>query len=379
MKIGINTLSVTPYRGAGARTNLTNLVKNLGNIDNSNIYYLFISPINKKLFSNIHAKNIKKIEVPLKWDNRLLRFIVEQIFIPFYLKKLEIDILFSPGNIAIFICGCKQVLMLQGPLMIKEVRENYAPFIISKYKAFFYDLLLPPSTKVTDKIIVVSDDIKKRLLKQIHLDASKVKTIHEGASFETPTFNQEASKEEFERNILFISTLLDYKNADKLIEAFSLLKSQYDINYNLIIVGRDPGGKINKLKNLAEKRNIENHTIFKGQVSYEKIPFFYKNADVFVYPSSVESFGLPVLEAMACGTPVVASNRMSVPEIAGDAAVIVDPDNIEEMAEAIYRVITDENLREKLIRKGYERVREFSWEKTARETIKVFEEVANEK
>ena len=135
-----------------------------------------------------------------------------------------------------------------------------------------------------------------------------------------------------------------------------------------------------KLKRIIDKEKLSDAVIFTGAVPHERTFPLYKNADVFVYPSSVESFGLPVLEAMSCGTPVVASNRMSIPEVAGDAALIVDPDNIEEMAEAIYKVINDEKLREDLIKKGYKRVKQFSWEKTAMETLRVFKELyASEK
>jgi len=118
--------------------------------------------------------------------------------------------------------------------------------------------------------------------------------------------------------------------------------------------------------------------VFTGYVSQEKLPCLYRNADLFVFPSLYEGFGLPVLEAMACGTPVITSNTSSLPEVAGDAAVLVDPYSVEDIADAMERVLTDPDLRTELSRKGKERAKQFTWEKCARETLKVYEEVYRE-
>jgi|Deesub1362A_J573_1020465.scaffolds.fasta_scaffold00599_15 glycosyltransferase involved in cell wall biosynthesis len=374
MNIAINTLSVTPQRG-GVKTYLTNFIKKLAEVDRNNIYYLFVSPINETLF-DIKKENFKKIYFPLYSDNRILRIMLEQLLIPFYIKKHKIDVLFSPGNFATIFPGCKQVLVIQGPLTIREIREKYAHKEISWMQGFYYNIMLPISARRADKIIAVSNDIKKHLLNQVKIPEQKIQVIHEGVDLNFLK-NSVGEPPHPRPYILFLSTLFKYKNADKLLMAFAKLKNERKIPHSLVIVGRDPRNEMEKLKRIVDEEKLSDYVIFTGAVPHERIAPLYKNADVFVYPSSVETFGLPVLEAMACGTPVVASNRMSVPEVAGDAALIVDPDNIEEMAEAIYRVITDEKLRERLIKKGYERVKQFSWEKTARETLRVFEEVYN--
>ena len=121
---------------------------------------------------------------------------------------------------------------------------------------------------------------------------------------------------------------------------------------------------------------VAESTIFTGPVPHDAVASVYRNADVFVHPSAFESFGLPVLEAMASGTPVVASNRTAVPEIVGDAGLIVDPADVEGMADSIHRVITDRSLRDTLVRKGYERAKSFTWEQAARDTVKVLEDMA---
>lgn len=375
MNIAINTLSVTPQRG-GAKTYLVNLVRSLAKIDNGNIYYLLVSPINESLF-DIKQENFKKICLPLYSDNIILRALIEQFLLFFYIKKHNIDVLFSPGNFATLFSGCKQILVIQGPLTVREIRGKYAPNEISWIRMLYYDVMLPISVKKADKIIAVSNDIQKNLLKQINIPGQKILVIHEGidSAFIENRKNSECKSSFQKPHILFISTLFKYKNADKLLKAFVRLKNEKRIPHSLVIVGRDPKGETEKLKKIAEREQLSEQVIFAGALPHNEIAAVYENADVFIYPSCVESFGLPVLEAMACGTPVIASNRMSVPEISGDAALMVDPDNVREMSEAIYRVISDEKLRETLVKKGYERVRKFTWEKTAQETLEVFREV----
>ncbi|HDZ01948.1 MAG TPA: glycosyltransferase family 1 protein, partial [Nitrospirae bacterium] len=281
------------------------------------------------------------------------------------------------GNFATLFSGCKQILVIQGPLTVREIRGKYAPNEISWIRMLYYDVMLPISVKKADKIIAVSNDIQKNLLKQINIPGQKILVIHEGidSAFIENRKNSECKSSFQKPHILFISTLFKYKNADKLLKAFVRLKNEKRIPHSLVIVGRDPKGETEKLKKIAEREQLSEQVIFAGALPHNEIAAVYENADVFIYPSCVESFGLPVLEAMACGTPVIASNRMSVPEISGDAALMVDPDNVREMSEAIYRVISDEKLRETLVKKGYERVRKFTWEKTAQETLEVFREV----
>ncbi|VAX31502.1 hypothetical protein MNBD_NITROSPIRAE03-1039 [hydrothermal vent metagenome] len=375
MNIAINTLSVTPQRG-GAKTYLVNLVRNLSNVDKDNIYYLIVSPVNESLF-DIRAGNFKKICLPLYSDNTILRVFLEQFLLFFYIKRYKVDVLFSPGNFATIYPGCKQILVIQGPLTVKEIRRKHAPDEISWIHRLYYDLMLPVSIRKADKIIAVSNDIKRNLLKQINIPEQKILVIHEGIdlAFVENKKNSEYTSSAQKPYILFVSTLFKYKNADKLLAAFVRLKNEKRIPHLLVVVGRDPKGETEKLKKIVEREQLSEQVIFAGALPHNELAAVYENADVFIYPSGVESFGLPVLEAMACGTPVIASNRMSVPEISGDAALIVDPDNVREMSEAIYRVISDEKLKKTLVRKGYERVRKFTWEKTAQETLKVFREV----
>jgi len=375
MRIGINTLSVTSSRG-GAKTYLINLVKALAKIDHKNDYLIFVTSKNRHLF-DIDSPNFHIIEVPLISENRGLRVMFEQVALPLYLWKYGIDVFFSPGNSALLSPTVKhQVMVVHGPLVVRKLRERYAPNELRKLDALYYDALLPRFINRADKVIAVSHNFRQWLLDEVPIDESKVRVIHEGVDAELFQQTEKTSSMDLPKPyILFLSTLFHYKNANKAIQAFALVKKRYGIPHELVIGGRDPGGRVAELRKLSEEQGVADSVRFLGQVPFELVPDLYKHADIFLYPSTVESFGLPPLEAMACGTPVIGSNRCSVPEVIGDAGLIVDPDNIEEMAEAIWRLLHDQELRNRLVQKGYERVNMFTWERSAKETLGVFEEL----
>ncbi|MBW2059619.1 MAG: glycosyltransferase family 4 protein, partial [Deltaproteobacteria bacterium] len=174
--------------------------------------------------------------------------------------------------------------------------------------------------------------------------------------------------------LLYVGTLEPRKNLIRLVKATALLWEQ-GLKYPLIMAGRK-GWLYQGLFDLIDSLGLGDHVRFLGHVSQDGLSSLYRNAEVFVYPSVYEGFGLPPLEAMSCGTPVVVSNRSSLPEVCGDAACYVDPFDEGDMARGILSVLQDDNLRRILVEKGFERVKLFSWENAARETIRVYEEVA---
>jgi glycosyltransferase involved in cell wall biosynthesis len=173
--------------------------------------------------------------------------------------------------------------------------------------------------------------------------------------------------------ILFVGTIQPRKNIAKLIEAVSLLKNK---EIQLVVVGKK-GWLWEEILAAPEKFKITDRIKFLDFVGNEDLPSLYKNAQCFVLPSLYEGFGLPVLEAMQFGCPVVTSNVSSLPEVGGDAAIYFDPESVDDMAEKIDKVISDEKLRAEMTEKGYNQVKKFSWEKTAKETLKVLEELGN--
>ena len=171
--------------------------------------------------------------------------------------------------------------------------------------------------------------------------------------------------------ILFVGTIQPRKNIARLIEAYSMLDNK---DLELYVVGK-PGWMFEDIYKTPKKFGIENRVKFLDKVSDSELVELYKKAECFVLPSLYEGFGLPVLEAMKYGCPVITSNVSSLPEAGGDAALYVDPQSARDIKDKIEQLLGDKKLREDMIKKGYEQVKKFSWEKTARETLKVLEEV----
>lgn len=232
-----------------------------------------------------------------------------------------------------------------------------------------------------DFMITVSNSEKQNIVEKLKISDEKIEVIYHGIDHENfkPMNNIEIC-EELRRKyginfdfILHVSSYQPKKNVEGIIEAFAFLKKNTRIKEKLVIVGRQP----ESVKMLARRLGLVKDVVFLGHVPYEDLPKIYNLAKVFVFPSFHESFGMPILEAMACGCPVITSNVFSMPEIAGDAAILVNPYKIEEIAEAIYKVLSDENLRRKLKRNGLKRAKRFTWEKSARAHLKVYKEVTD--
>ena len=176
--------------------------------------------------------------------------------------------------------------------------------------------------------------------------------------------------------LLYTGRLELKKNTPGLIEAFKILKKNYNQPLRLVLVGQ-PGFGFEKVTKAIAENDLQNDIVMPGWVAREDLPYLMNGAGAFVFPSFYEGFGIPVLEAMACGTPVVASGIPALREVAGEAAYLVDPYFAENIAEGINRVLTDEHLREGLKIRGLARVKDFSWERCARETWEVIRSISN--
>ncbi|MDI6889852.1 MAG: glycosyltransferase family 1 protein [Thermodesulfovibrionales bacterium] len=291
----------------------------------------------------------------------------EQIELPKYLKENNNPLLINLANTAPLSYN-NQIVTICDLSFLRN------PKWFSKKFYFYYKFLIPRIAKNSLKIITISEFSKNEIIELLDARESKIKVIHCGGAEEFANLIDNDSVIDYrtKKYILSVSTLGPRKNLESLILAFRKLKVP---DIQLIIVGsKNNNFANNNLKNLI---NADKNIIFTGYISDIELVSLYRNAMLFVYPSLYEGFGLPPLEAMGCGVPVVVSNVASLPEICGNAAYYVDPYNVESIAEGIYKVLTDEPLRQSLIKKGLERVKLFSWEKSAKEHIKVFEEVLN--
>jgi glycosyltransferase involved in cell wall biosynthesis len=181
------------------------------------------------------------------------------------------------------------------------------------------------------------------------------------------------------KTILYVGTEDFRKNVETLVMAFYKLKKKIPA-VKMIKVGRSKSRRgRKKLLNLIDELNLKKDVKFVEYVPERNMPIFYNSADLFVFPSIYEGFGLPPLEAMACGLPVVTSNAASLPEVVGDAGIMRNPRDVDGFANAMYEILTDDGLREELIKKSLRRAKLFTWEKTAAETLRIYKEVYNER
>jgi glycosyltransferase involved in cell wall biosynthesis len=231
------------------------------------------------------------------------------------------------------------------------------------------------------RVIAVSDATRRDIIDLLGTPAEKIRVIHNGYDQRfRPLPHTEARARVGERYglsepyILHVGTLEPRKNLETLISAYARLRRERYIPHGLVLVG-DRGWKYDPIFQLVDQLGLRNAVRFTGAVPADDLPALYNAADLFVYPSLYEGFGLPPLEAMACGTPVVTSNVSSLPEVVGDAALLVDPHDEGALAEAMARVLSDVELRRHMRERGLERARHFSWERCARETLAVYEEV----
>ncbi|MEH1822519.1 MAG: glycosyltransferase family 1 protein [Nostoc sp.] len=234
----------------------------------------------------------------------------------------------------------------------------------------------------TDLIITISQSSKADIIEYLQVDPKRV-YVTPLASRYYPDYLSAQTTEELAKQVnydfsqpylLFVSTIEPRKNINTIISAFNFLKQQYKIPHQLILIGKK-GWSYEPVFAAIENSPWVNQIHHLNYLSDELVALFYSKADVFVYPSYYEGFGLPVLEAMTLGAAVISSNTSSIPEITGDAAILVDPNNPIQLAEAILKVISDSQLRQELINKGKAKAKLFSWERTARETLNAYETI----
>jgi glycosyltransferase involved in cell wall biosynthesis len=279
----------------------------------------------------------------------------EQLLLPLELLPRNIDVLHSPDYIPPFVRRCRSVITVHDLAFLR-----WPEFLTPDSRAYFNGHIRR-AVSSADAIIAVSQATKQDLLELLDVPAEKVRMIYEAPGF------QAAPGQAREDYVLFAGTFEPRKNLVRLIEAFAQVK-QGGYTGKLVLAGQAGW--------LAEPilESVQRHSAFVEVRQFE--PALYARAKLLAFPSLYEGFGLPVLEAMASGTPVLTSNVSSLPEIAGDAALLVDPKDVEAIAEGMWRVLNDGALAAELSRKGLARAAEFSWERAARQTLDVYHSLA---
>ena len=371
MKIVINALGPSKVK-AGIGNYLSNLINKLSIVDKKNKYIIFASSENK-IFYKTQNKNFFIIDIGFWGRNNLLRIFWEQLILPVKLLEHKADILFSPGFVCPLIKAVKYITVIHDMTFFSH------PQVHTFFKKLYFPFMIKRSVKRSEKIIAISYNTKKEIIKYIKIPPEKIVVTHLSANkFSKSNIKDEKKFLSEKYNIkseylLFVGMIEPRKNLDLIIEAF---KKFSDKTIKLVIVGKK-GWMVDDLFEKIKLKNLDEQIIFTGFVPDNELEIFYKTAKVFLYPSLYEGFGIPVLEAMTTGCPVITSNISSLPEVAGDAAILIDPENSEELSDAVNKLINDVKIREELVKKGFENTKKFSWKKTAKQTLLVFEEVGN--
>jgi len=297
----------------------------------------------------------------------------EQTALPLMLAALRPDIFHCPDHILPLIpAGCKTVITVHDLAFYRQ------PKAYSLRKKVFKLAMTPFSIRHADKIIAVSANTKKDIMEYFGCDPAKIEVIHNGVGREFKKIHDEKAlksvKEKYGLSrpfILFVGTIEPRKNILRLIEAFHLMAGRKSIEHDLVIVGKR-GWLYQDVFDAAREKGKGRIMILEN-VTDEELPLVYNSADVFANPSLYEGFGIPPLEAMACGVPVITSNTSSLPEVVGEAAIKVNPYNTGNIADAITQVLTDGRLRHHMIEAGLERAKLFTWEEAAKNTIALYE------
>jgi lipopolysaccharide heptosyltransferase II len=372
LRIGINAIFLVVGEGGGIERYLRNLIKALQRIDRENEYTIFSNKNNTGTFDL--QDNFREHLCPVSARFRPMKILWEQLILPFQVNRAGIDLLFSPGNISPLFVSCPSVVVI----------HDLVPFIFpddfARAERYPLRVLLHSTAKRATKIITVSRSSQRQILAQFNIPSEKTTVIYAACdedflSCQASIQNEKEVKEKYGINgdfILCADSARPHKNVHRLLLAFSLLKEKHGIRHHLVITGL-PGRYHQFLVKMVSDLKLGEEVIFTGYVPDNVLSILYSEATVFVYPSLYEGFGLPVLEAMACGSPVVASRATSLPEVVGDAGLLVDPLNIQEMSQGIYRLLTDGQYNLELTAKGKLRVREFSWEKTAKKVLDVLQ------
>ncbi|MGC9048931.1 MAG: glycosyltransferase family 4 protein [Patescibacteria group bacterium] len=310
--------------------------------------------------------------LPPKWQAKILKWPLKYLWTQIRLSWEMIfnrpDLLFIPSHALPIFCRTKTVITLHD-LGFERLPKAY-PFWQRIYTRFVYKWAVNHASK----IITISEFTKKELIDLYKADRQKIEVIYLG--YDKSIFqlidNEKKIDQILEKYkikgsyILYVGRLEKKKNIKNLLQAFIILQN-LSPHLQLVLIGQ-PGFGYKEIRNYKSKvKNV----IELNYVGHQDLPYLYARAECFVYPSLCEGFGLPILEAMACGCPVVASAVSSIPEIGGEAVLYFRPENSEEIAKAILKIIKDRELREELKQRGLERVKKYSWQKCAEETLSV--------
>jgi glycosyltransferase involved in cell wall biosynthesis len=370
MKVGIDSRAAIWYRGTGMGTYTYQLIRNIYLIDKKNDYHFFLpnekfqgtDPLTSGIFQSI-AQNTDTF-----WET----VIAKETITP-----QDIDIYHVPQNGI----GLPPKKNFPTVVTVHDLIPYVLPETVGPGYLKIFQREMPRILQEADHIITVSEHSKNDLKKIMGVADEMITVIHEAPESTYKPIKREVAKARIQnkygisgRFILYIGGFSPRKNLRGLINAYNKIYKEMKTPCKLVILGK-PSRDYPGLIKLVESLGLGEWVLFPGFIPMQDLPFFYNASDLFVYPSFYEGFGLPPIEALACGTPTIVSNVSSLPEVVGDAAIQVNPHDLVALAAAMHRVLTEPEMEQELRKKGLKWAENFSWTKTAAQTIKVYQDV----
>jgi glycosyltransferase involved in cell wall biosynthesis len=360
MKVAIDARK---WRDYGIGTYVRNLVRHLARVDHETTYFLFCDRSDEATLRDLAENFVPVVEESEGYSFR------EHVSIPWKLQRLGADLLHSPHYVLPLLCRTPSVVTIHD--CIHLLFPQYLP---GRMAWNYARLMLGSAVRRSAVVFTVSEASRRDILRFYpETDPGRVQVVSNAidpAILEDPGEEEMARvRERYQirgRFALYAGNIKPHKNLDRLIAAFGLLKQRSGFeDVKLLIIG-DEVNRYGSLRRSVEAAGVRQDVRFFGFVPDSTLAALYRLASVFAFPSLYEGFGLPPLEAMACGTPVVTSRISSLPEVVGDAALLVDPYSVEDISTALARVLEDDGLRADLVARGRARAQSFSWERSVR-------------
>ena len=367
MRIGIDARKLHDF---GIGTYIRNLLRHLSRLDHDTEYVIIARPNDAAALDALGPNFRAVAETSGNYS------LAEQLKIPLILRRERVTLFHAPHYVLPPVVTCRSVVTIHD--CIHLMFPQYLP---NRMALGYARASIATAARRANRIITVSESSKHDILRFVNVEPSKIEVIpnafDERFSVQPPEAQVVRVRERYQLQdefVLYAGNVKPHKNLERLIDAFHLVRTRGLDHLKLVLIG-DEISKYTSLRRAVHRHQLHKYVRFLGYLPEDTLTVMYRLASVFVFPSLYEGFGLPPLEAMASGTPVVTSNVSSLPEVAGDAAILVNPYEPESIADGIYRVVTDRPTRDDLCRRGLERSRQFSWESSVRRVREIYEAV----
>jgi glycosyltransferase involved in cell wall biosynthesis len=364
MRVGIDARLVY-YSQAGIGQYIIHLVNGLANVDQESEYVLLQSRKDDTII--LEEPNFKRVSLWTPSHHRLERYSLNV-----ELVRLGLDVLHSPDFIPPHRPSCRSVIT------VHDLAFLLYPHFLTKESARYYGHI-DQAVRWTDQIIAVSESTRNDTLQHLGVPDDKITVVYEAANPIFQPVARDVARDEVRNRhgvdgpfILFVSTIEPRKNVPTLLRAVWQLMECYKEDVHLVLAG-GRGWLFEDTFSVVEELGLDGRVHFVGRVPSEDLLYLYNAAEMLAHPAFYEGFGLPPLEAMACGLPAVVSDVASLPEVVGDAGLLIDPHDVDELTVAMWRVLNDTHLRQEMREKGLRQAARFSWERAARETMTIYQ------